>query len=168
MAETKRSKFQRANDLLKISQLYLTGSTQAEIATQLGVSQPQICYDLKELRASWLESSLVNLDEAKARELAKIDNLEAQYWVAWGRSQKDKKTETIGGEAGATVRTEEQCGDPRFLEGVRWCVSKRCEIFGIDAPKKIGINGSLDLSIDYQARLEKARKLAREALTNAR
>jgi hypothetical protein len=161
MAENKRTKVQRENDLVKISQLYLAGSTQAEIAAQLGVTQPQISYDLKELRKGWLESSLVNLDEAKAQELAKIDRLEREYWSVWERSQKDKKTETTG-EAGTTVRTEEQSGDPRFLEGVRWCIHKRCEIFGIDAPRKIGIDGKLEVNL-YQERLENARKKAAEA-----
>jgi hypothetical protein len=166
MAENKRSKVQRENDLLKISQLYLSGSTQAEIASQLGVSQPQICYDLKDLRQTWLESSLVKVDEAKARELAKIDHLEREYWTAWDRSQKDRKIQTTDADSKTTLRTEEQSGEPRFLEGVRWCVNKRCEIFGIDAPKKI--EGLLDINFDYEGRLDKARQRAKEALSNAR
>ena len=50
MAQTKRTPIQRERDLLEISSLYLRGITQAEIASQLGVSQQQVSYDLKILQ----------------------------------------------------------------------------------------------------------------------
>jgi hypothetical protein len=34
------------------------------------------------------------------------------------------------------VRKEAREGNPAFLAGVQWCINKRCEIFGFDAPKK--------------------------------
>ena len=83
MAAPKRTSFEREKDLLEISRLYLTGVTQTDIAARLGVSQQQISYDLKALQKRWLAASLAHVDDAKARELAKIDQLEREYWKAW-------------------------------------------------------------------------------------
>lgn len=149
MAKPKRTPIEREHDLLTISRRYLAGDIQADIAIDLGLSQQQISYDLKELQRRWLNSSVSNLDEAKARELAKVDNLELEYWQAWKRSQEDAETvkqkgEVVPGEGGKpsikTTDTEKttkgQAGDPRFLQGVQWCIERRCKILGVDAPEK--------------------------------
>ena len=34
-----------------------------------------------------------------------------------------------------STRTEKPVGDPRFLMGIQWCINKRCELMGLDAPK---------------------------------
>ena len=87
---------------------------------------------------------MIDINEAKARELAKIDNLETEYWTAWEKSKEDykqKSTKAKGtGEVAITLEktTKEVIvyGDPRFLAGIQWCISKRCDIIGIDAPKQ--------------------------------
>ena len=38
-------------------------------------------------------------------------------------------------------------GDPRFLEGVRWCINKREEIFGYGAAKKIDAKHEGEITI---------------------
>lgn len=153
MAKPKRTKVQRENDLLTVSQRYLSGVTQFEIAQELGVSQQQVSYDIKALQRRWQESALVNVDEAKAKELAKIDRLEREYWNAWERSLEDAEVqttkqkgvivETVEGQkrhitpVEGSKRVEGQSGNPAFLKGVEWCINKRCEILGLDAPKKV-------------------------------
>jgi transcriptional regulator with XRE-family HTH domain len=160
MATIKRSKVERERDLLELSDLYLKGHTQADIALRMGVSQQQISYDLKALQKRWRESALVNVDEAKARELAKVDQLEREYWDAWERSKGNAEIETIeqigvrgkaprqgdGEEDGELTivplrvkknkRTEGRSGNPAFLAGIQWCINKRCEIMGLNAPIK--------------------------------
>ena len=151
MAQTKRTPIQRERDLLEISGLYLRGITQAEIASQLGVSQQQVSYDLKILQRRWLAESVAKIDERKARELAKVDRLEREYWEAWERSKLDAETVTleklgalkdgqgqiVGTKVKEVKKREGQSGNPSFLAGVQWCIDKRCEILGLDAPKKI-------------------------------
>ena len=138
--------------MLEISHLYLQGITQAEIGHRLGVTQPQISYDLKVLRKRWLQSSVVNINEAKARELARVDHLECEYWEAWEKSKNPVKTKgrkKVDGETiETTVQAETGTGDPRYLSGVQWCINKRCELLGLDAPSKHEI-GPLTLNVVY-------------------
>jgi len=147
MAAPKRTKFEREKDLLEISHLYLQGITQAEIGQRLDVTQQQICYDLKILRKRWLQSSIVNINEVKAKELARVDHLEREYWEAWERSIGKHQTKTVKARgtkesadlAEQTLKTEDINGDPRYLSGVQWCINKRCEVLGLDAPSKTDI-----------------------------
>jgi len=139
----KRTTFEREKDLLGISRQYLQGITQAEIGQGLGLSQQQISYDLKALRKRWLNSSVVNIDEAKAKELARVDHLEREYWDAWEKSKNPHKTtaskKVDGEQIEKTIQGETGTGDPRFLAGVQWCIDKRCRIFGLDAPARTDV-----------------------------
>lgn len=137
-------------DRRNIARLYLQGITQADIAAELGVSQPTVSRDLKVIQEQWKVDRVNDLDERKNIELAKIDYLELEYWEAWKRSQLDAEVQTIeqqgvvkdadgkvvGNRIKKTDRKEGQSGNPAFLRGVEWCINKRCEILGLDAPKK--------------------------------
>jgi len=131
-------------DRRRIATLYLRGKLQTEIAEELGINQSTVSRDLKALQKEWLEDTKIDFDKAKAREIAKIDNLERIYHVAWIRSCEDaetirkKKAEVAGVERKEIVTTAKgQVGDPRFLTGVQWCIERRCKVLGIDAPTKI-------------------------------
>jgi hypothetical protein len=157
MAATKWNKQQREHHLQQVSELYLQELKQAEIAERLGVSRQQISYDLKVLQHRWQQSALVNLNEKKALELAKIDQLERSYWQAWEESRKARETTMSTTEKTsadspdhakaaplrlkAAMRKEARDGNPAFLEGVQWCINKRCAILGLDAPKKGILSG---------------------------
>ena len=130
MPGRRRSTAQLVRDRRRIADLYLQGWIQADIAAELGISQQTVSNDLKALQVSWLDSSLVDFNAAKSQELAKVDRLEREYWVAWLYSCED---------------AEGQAGDPRFLAGVQWCIGKRCKILGIDAASKVE---SVSLSVD--------------------
>ena len=78
----------------EVRRWYLSGKTQPEIAKLLDVSQPTISRDLKYLRIEWIQSAIVDINEAKSKELAKIDVLEVEYWEAWRRSIGDYIQET--------------------------------------------------------------------------
>src|SRR3990167_1941958 len=147
----KRTTFQRENDLLEISRRYLRGERQAVIAEALGQTQQTISNDLRALQSRWLAASVMNVDARKAQELAKVDNLELTYWAAWEHSLEnaevqtvekqgvihDKDGKVVGSRVKQTDRQEGQSGNPAFLKGVEWCINKRCELLGLDAPKKI-------------------------------
>jgi len=136
-----------------VSEMYLRGITQWEIAAQLNCAQSTVSTDLKVLRKEWLASATMATGERIAQELAKIDKIEITYWEGWERSCKDAERVTtkeeivpvsiVDGHATdtASVPTERnsivegQSGDPRFLEGIRWCISKRLEVLDC-MPKK--------------------------------
>lgn len=155
MAETKRTSIQIERDRRDIADLYLQGWTQQRIVDHLNadegrdydLSRQMISYDLARIQEQWRHSALVKLDEAKAQELAKVDRLEREYWDAWARSCEDAETQRIEGTpprgegdrptAARLITTRKgQAGDPRFLQGVQWCIERRCKILGIDAPQR--------------------------------
>jgi DNA-binding Lrp family transcriptional regulator len=148
---TGRTKTQRARDERNIASLYLKGELQGDIAESLGLSQSTVSRALKSLQEDWRASALIDINEAKARELAKIDALEMEYWSAWKRSQEDAESETTkmqgtppkqgdANPAPAKLETQKkregQSGNPAFLRGIEWCINKRCEILGVNAPVK--------------------------------
>lgn len=157
MAANKRTPFQIEKDRAQIADLYLQGLRQIDIAERMGMTQQMVSYDLQAVQKQWRETTALAIDEAKQLEIAKIDRLEREYWTAWEastgkRTITSKKLASVpGGKIGpdgepirrseASTREEDLLGDPRFLAGVQWCIQRRCEILGIDAPKKIGGDG---------------------------
>lgn len=115
---------------------YLKGRTQAEIGAMFGVTQAVISRDIKRIRDQWIESTLIDFDAAKARELEKTDHLERTYWDAWERSLSEltkTRVQSGGEKTTSSVERTEFFGDPRFLKGVEWCITNRCRILGIYA-----------------------------------
>ena len=146
---TKFSKSQMAKLEKRTAKMYLEGYTQYQISDKLKISQPTVSRILASLRDEWKESSLIDLSERKLIELAKLDTLEIEYWLAWRRSQKNavmvtKKElgfDTVDGslvsKAETATQTKGQVGDARFLDGAAKCIDRRCKILGLDAPKKV-------------------------------
>lgn len=143
-----RDSAQIERDRKVMASLYLQGIGQYEIANRLGLSQTTVSRDLKVLHKTWLKSALVDLNEARSRELAKIDHLELTYWEAWIDSCKDKEQTTMtakpGQEGGAAVaqmvtRTYPGRGNSAFLAGVERCIKMRTDILGANAPRLIAV-----------------------------
>jgi hypothetical protein len=143
MASPKRTKRQRDYDLQEISTLYLQGWIQVAIAAHLSknraysVTRQTISRDIKTIQQRWLESSVRDFDEARAQELARIDNLELTYWSQFEASKdpiiKRKTKKEIDGQiTEATQEVSLGTGDPRFLQGVQWCIDRRCKLLGLD------------------------------------
>ena len=157
MAAPKRTAFQVERDRRDVADLYLKGWTQARISEHLNdngderdyyFTRSMVGYDLRALQKQWQKSALVDINKAKAQELAKVDRLEREYWDAWERSCQDAETTrqegsgkdiTIGELPSiqkVVILRKGQAGDPRFLQGVQWCIERRCKILGIDAPER--------------------------------
>ena len=166
MADTKRSEFEAERDRLEIAQMYLHGIEQQAITDYLNqtyysgrpLSRQQISYDIRLIIGRWVRASVSKIDEQKAIELAKINDLELTYRDAWERSKENAEievTEQIGtrskekpkdgepqegiivpGRIKKYKRTEGQSGNPAFLAGIQWCINKRCELMGLNAPIK--------------------------------
>ena len=118
MAARKRSKHERERDLARESELYLAGVSQVRIAEKIGnLSQQQISADLRLLQKRWQASALVDLDQRRGLELAKLDQVELTYWEAWEKA--DKKDTT----------------SERWLSGLRQCIAQRCKLVGVNRPE---------------------------------
>ena len=124
MSAPKRKPAERDRDLVAMARLYCQGMRQIDIAEMLGISQSQVSYDLKRIQKRWQTECIEAISQGKARELARIDELERTYWGAWFNSTKARKD------------------NPAFLQGVMTCIDKRCKLLGLDAPIKTEDDGS--------------------------
>ena len=156
MAAPKRSAFQVEADRAAIATLYLQGQTQHLIAQRLGISRAMVTYDLRVIQRRWRAETVRNLDEYKARELDKIDNLERTYWEAWERSLETRETSTTSmraGVAAAFLHKEPRDGNPAFLVGVQWCIDRRCKLLMLDpqpAPPVVTVdNREVHITVTY-------------------
>lgn len=104
--------------------------------------------DLVALQEIWRADALRDITTVKAEELAKLDRLEREAWVAWERSvgRHQVKTTKTGrvdrdgieiNEPEVTVKVDMLDGDPRFLAIVLDCQQRRAKLMGLDMPDKI-------------------------------
>jgi len=150
----------------RVAALYLQGVSQWEIGRQLGVTQQCIAKDVRALEKDWQASAVVDIDAAKAKELARIDRLERVAWQAWRRScQRREKASTRlekrldeDAKQGKTVtskQTELRDGNPEYLKRVEWCINKRCELLKLNPPQRLEHGGSAEMPpIQTQMRVE--------------
>lgn len=127
----------------RIARFYLQGLTQDEIARRENSTQPTISKDLKAIRTAWREGAVRDFDAAREQELDKIDHLERVYWQAWDRSCQDKTRSRTKRRTGgpavqdeAGLEREQRDGNPAYLDGVQWCIERRCKLLGLDAPER--------------------------------
>jgi hypothetical protein len=168
----KRTQLKREADYLDIIEMDLRGKTQRQIAAVLKLTQVQIHYDMKVIRERWRKETNIAIDDAKAKELAKLDLLESEYWEDWKRylaaweASKIKRSKTRKETDGTkdrdgnfvakkvTEETEARDGNPAFLkgmldckEGIRKCMEDRRKILGLDAPAKSEVEVTQPIAI---------------------
>lgn len=160
---TVRSPMQMELDRAKAATMYLQGWTQAQIAQEMDRTPAQVFHDLKVVRQIWLDNSLAAMTEIKARELAKIDEVEKEAWEAWRESKKEhiasslKVVEPTMVAAGAPVpgmqtkqtKREKRTGSVEYLNTIQWCIEQRLKIFGGYAPAKLQVD-ELDRMIEKE------------------
>lgn len=144
-----RSPAERMKHRLLISKMYLQGKSQMEIGAQVGISQATVSADLRALNKAWQASALLNLNERRARELAKIDFAESEAWVAWEASKQkisETTTQVVGkdndGElqqTKATVTTVEAPGDIAYWNAAMRCVEMRVKLLGLNEPESLRV-----------------------------
>ena len=153
MAANTRTKAKVQSDRLEITRLYLQGKYQHEIAAVTGLSQEMVSYDLRAVQKYWRDIPQAELNELKAKELAKIDHLERTYWDAWEKSQQLKEvinTSKQGKVLKVSKRTQPTSnGNAQYLHGVQWCISERCKLLGLSAPVKTELSGKVDVTAQF-------------------
>ena len=160
----KRDPNQREKDLAELARRYLrksfkdiaTRESQAALAEVFGVSQVQICKDVKELRKRWRNSAIRDVNEGIGETLAHINEVMGEAWQAWEASTQPRerevkqKTETggkdggngggVGGGKQTTLRVQtskvDQAGQPAYLNIILDCVRQVRELQGLDKPRK--------------------------------
>ena len=153
----RRRKGEREKDLALIAELYTKGRSYREIAFQVNeqhgrsITYQTVHNEVKKLLKEWKENREEVIDHQKFIELEKIDRLEKTYWDGYEKScqpVKKSSTKKKGSAKGPSDfemigNEESRVGDPRFLDGVKWCIEQRCKLFGINAPQKFDVETNL-------------------------
>lgn len=160
----------------KVAELLLKGVNNLfEICRRLGMDTNQyrsIQRDIAAIKLDWRASAVKNFNDAVAAELAKIDLAEKEYWDAWHRScaerqstRTGRRSQQNGSQDFAEVKKEHRDGNPAFLDGVMKCITRRCELLGINAPKKFIHAGDEENPLSVKVELtEAAQKLRLEEM----
>ncbi|MCU0711983.1 MAG: hypothetical protein MUC43_07975 [Pirellula sp.] len=127
---------QRQERLEKVADYYLKGKSFRTIGELVGISHSQIQRDVSLCKQEWAKATALGIRALANKELAKLDQVEAEAWRAWERSQA-KLTETlrerIESTEGSTLkrgkRTKQSPGDPAFLQLALQCINQRLRIF---------------------------------------
>jgi hypothetical protein len=161
----------------RVASMYLCGMSQWEIGRKLGVTQQCIAKDIQALEREWLTSMVVDIDAAKAKELARIDRLERVAWRAWRRSCKRKERastrlekkvadDATQGKTVTSKQTELRDGNADYLKRVEWCINKRCELLKLNPPQRLEHCGSAELppiQTEMKVEMTRAQRLVRIA-----
>lgn len=120
-----------------VERLYCKGVPQLQIAQELGIPLRTLLSDLEAIKQGWLASAQAGFDELRARELAKINHLEAVAWQGWERSCRDQETTKVVLQGKETQRSEKtvrtQAGNQAFLNRISWCIERRSRLLGLEA-----------------------------------
>ena len=136
---------------LRTLELATLGWSQHQIAADLGISQAAVSKILKRIELRVLRELNETVDRQKARQTVRLEYLFAQAIAAWGQSKSDttrrrqRRTQAGAGAAGATVAeivTENQHGDPRYLDEALKALADQRKIWGLDAPQKVHVRAS--------------------------
>ncbi len=165
---------------LRALELATLGWPQHRIAADLGVSQAAVSKILKRIELRLLRELTETVERQKARQTLRLDHLFAEAMAAWEQSKTDstrrrqRKTQPGTGGAGATVAeivTENQSGDPRYLDEARKALADHRKIWGLDAPQKVDVraqNPYADMTEDaLRAELARQARLLAASDTSA-
>lgn len=160
---SRRTEEERERDLVLVARMYVRGKSQHEMMLTLNQLYPDrplspttIHLDLQAIRNSWLQSSLMDFNAMKAKELARLDEAEREAWDAWERS-KDKhiriEYEVADDQVPFSVDKianvhrqkkhkviEATVGDIKYLEMVERMIKMRCDIIGLFQAQKLQID----------------------------
>jgi predicted transcriptional regulator len=81
--------------LVRIAELDRKGYNQYDIAEVIGVSQAQICQDLKRIREMYKESTVEERATAVNRKVAQLNDLIREAWLAYERSKLDVERKVV-------------------------------------------------------------------------
>jgi hypothetical protein len=137
----KHNAAQREHIRAEIAKLRYRGISFRDIADELHISLAYCYSEYKKLEEAWIAESLHDVARLRAREIAKLDEIEAQAWQAWSRSCDYHTILAEQFEYGPTgdrrrkkaeAKRIERPGDAKFLDIIGKCIERRCKLLGLD------------------------------------
>lgn len=143
----KRNEAQKTKDRELIKDLRLLGWTIRQIANHNELnhlSHTQVHSDLKKVEKEWKEKTLIDLDIAKKRNVARLDWAINECSVAWEKSKADKvkktvksKTKSGNEEKEQGVQTETISGDSQYIKRITEAIQEQNKMLGTHATVKV-------------------------------
>jgi DNA-binding CsgD family transcriptional regulator len=124
-----RNRTRRLSDRHKILKLRLTGATQAEIAEELGLSQPTISLELKRIDSD-LEISRSPVQAWKA-EMVLLNQLADELISSWD-SSKETTVEITSAKGETFTHSASQPGNVQFLAQLMKILERKSKLNGVD------------------------------------
>jgi DNA-binding MarR family transcriptional regulator len=148
--------------------LYLTEHSQAQIAAQLGISQPAVSRIVARAEQDLLGDVAYRIERQRARHTLRLELIYAESMRAWRASQQDglkkrqRQTDCGAGAAGtmAEVTSEQRHGDPRYLDEARKTLADLRTLWGVNAPDRIALEARPYLEMDDAALMDRFRREA--------
>jgi predicted transcriptional regulator len=133
-------------------ELAVLGWSQHQIGEDLGISQAAVSKLLRRIETRLFRELAETVGRQKARHALRLEHLFAEAMRAWTESQADstrrRHRKTHGGQgAEATVAeiiSQNQHGDPRYLEEARKALADHRKLWGLDAPQKVDLRAARD------------------------
>jgi transposase len=133
----------------KAARLVLEGWTFKAIAAELGIAVSTVTRDMKVAREEWLDRACEAVEQHRSVMLQRLELIQREAWKEWHRSKeqakKTKAAQTTSAKEGvkttAEQQTEEQCGDPRYLEQIRQAIMAQARLLGAEAALKMQFDG---------------------------
>jgi hypothetical protein len=150
-------------DRVLLARMYVRGKSQHEMKLTLNALYPDrplssmdIHNDLEAIHKMWLNSTLVDFNALKVKELARIDEVERESFDAWDRSKEkhikyeyeiDNDQVPFSADKVADIKrtkrhkiVEETVGDIRYLDMVYKMIDMRAKILGLYEASKVQID----------------------------
>lgn len=192
MPRNTRRGVSREESLEVVARLDRKGYSQNEIARIVGVSQPQICQDLKEIRRHYAEEHAQEMAWKIQEKVRQYREIQREAWEAWELSKqvKERVTEAeeredmppvsskangANGRRGSTpqrlkqrIKTrKEKVREGRlpaseYLRMIMECLQAERELLGLDAPERVDVR---QVNVDWA---EMCRELEGATIDQAR
>jgi hypothetical protein len=133
-------------------ELAVQGASQYDIAEDLGISQPAVSKLLKRIETRLLRELAETVGRQRARHALRLEHLYAEAMRAWNESKADstrrRQRKTQGGQSPqasvAEIVSENQHGDPRYLDEARKALADQRKLWGLDAPQQVDLRAARD------------------------
>ena len=144
-----RSRAQLARDRRLGSKLYLEGKDREQIAEILNVSPATVSRDLKQTVKKWDAASAVDILVRREQVNDVLRLVEDELWEAHKRSKNNAKIRAEGDkEQGIEAKPAsilDYSVPTRYLEKILKVAGRRARLYGLDAPKKVKLSGTVGL-----------------------
>lgn len=161
---TQRTDEEIERDRVIVARMYVRGKSQPEILKELNklylperpLTKKVVHLDLQAIQKAWQNSMLLDFNAAKVKELARLDEAEAEAWEAWERSKEkhirieyEISNDQVPFSADKIADVERKkkrkiveatVGDIKYLEMVERMIKMRCDILGLFEAKHLQID----------------------------